>query len=71
LALTWLLQGLVYSLQILYLVLGSLCGTLIYKVLKIKTIRPSPSSRRWSPSAHAQLQAHLPYKNSLRPTTGQ
>ena len=38
LALTWLLQGLVYSLQIVYLVLGSLCGTLIYKVLKIKTI---------------------------------
>ena len=36
LALTWLLQGLVYSLQIVYLVLGSLCGTLIYKVLKIK-----------------------------------
>ena len=42
LALTWLLQGLVYSLQIVYLVLGSLCGTLIYKVLKIKTIRPRP-----------------------------
>lgn len=42
LALTWLLQGLVYSLQIVYLVLGSLCGTLIYKVLKLKPFAQDP-----------------------------
>lgn len=42
LILTWILQGVMYSLQMIYLVLGSLCGTFIYKVLKIKTIRPRP-----------------------------
>src|SRR5690606_25140868 len=38
----WIVQGLIYSLQIIYLVLGSTVGTLIYKVLKTKTVRPRP-----------------------------
>lgn len=38
----WIVQGLIYSLQIIYLVLGSTAGTLIYKVLKTKTVRPRP-----------------------------
>jgi undecaprenyl-diphosphatase len=38
----WLIQGLVYTLQILYLVLGSMVGTIIYKLLKTKTVRPRP-----------------------------
>jgi len=39
---TWALQGLLYSLQMLYLILGSTVGTAIYKVLKTKTVRPRP-----------------------------
>ncbi|WP_347473500.1 phosphatase PAP2 family protein [Acinetobacter thermotolerans] len=39
---TWLLQGLIYSLQMLYLVLGSTIGTILYKILKTKTSRPRP-----------------------------
>lgn len=38
----WYLQGLSYSLQIIYVFLGSLIGTAIYKVLKQKTVRPRP-----------------------------
>ncbi|MFU9047239.1 phosphatase PAP2 family protein [Acinetobacter tibetensis] len=38
----WILQGLSYSLQMLYLILGSLLGTAIYKILKTKTVRPRP-----------------------------
>lgn len=38
----WVLQGLQYSVQVLYLVLGCSVGTLIYKVLKNKTVRPRP-----------------------------
>ncbi|ATO18695.1 phosphatidylglycerophosphatase [Acinetobacter sp. LoGeW2-3] len=38
----WLLQGLLYSLQMLYLIVGSTMGTVIYKVLKTKTVRPRP-----------------------------
>ena len=30
----WLIQGLMYTLQIVYLVFGSMVGTLIYKLLK-------------------------------------
>lgn len=42
LLMVWWMQGLVYSLQIVYLVLGSSMGTIIYKLLKIKTVRPRP-----------------------------
>lgn len=38
----WVVQGIQYSLEILYLLLGSLLGTAIYKLLKTKTIRPRP-----------------------------
>jgi len=37
-----MLQGLSYSLQMVYLILGSLLGTAIYKILKTKTVRPRP-----------------------------
>ena len=36
----WYVQGLNYSVQILYVFLGSLVGTTIYKLLKQKTVRP-------------------------------
>jgi len=39
LAAVWLLQGLLYGLQMLYLIISSLAGTGIYKVLKKKTVR--------------------------------
>ena len=42
LILVWIMQGLVYTMQIIYLILGSTLGTFIYKVLKIKTVRPRP-----------------------------
>jgi len=42
LAAVWLLQGLLYGLQMLYLIISSLAGTGIYKVLKKKTVRPRP-----------------------------
>ena len=38
----WYVQGLNYSVQILYVFLGSLVGTTIYKLLKQKTVRPRP-----------------------------
>lgn len=38
----WLMQGLMYGIQMIYLVLSGSVGTLIYKVLKIKTVRPRP-----------------------------
>ena len=38
----WVLQGVQYTPQILYVVLGGAVGTLIYKVLKSKTVRPRP-----------------------------
>lgn len=38
----WSLQGLSYSVQMLYLIVGSGLGTLIYKVLKKHTVRPRP-----------------------------
>lgn len=42
LATVWLMQGLSYSLEIIYLLLGSSVGTGIYKFLKQKTTRPRP-----------------------------
>ena len=42
LLLVWYVQGLSYSLQILYVFVGSLMGTTIYKILKQKTVRPRP-----------------------------
>ncbi|WP_163121313.1 phosphatase PAP2 family protein [Acinetobacter portensis] len=38
----WVLQGVQYTPQILYVVLGGAVGTLIYKILKSKTVRPRP-----------------------------
>lgn len=38
----WGIRGLEYGLQMLYIILGSTLGTLIYKVLKTKTVRPRP-----------------------------
>lgn len=42
LATVWLWQGLLYGLQITYLLLGGSVGTGIYKLLKSKTVRPRP-----------------------------
>lgn len=42
LALVWLLEGSQFTLQVIYIVLTGLIGTLIYKVLKTKTVRPRP-----------------------------
>lgn len=38
----WILQGLIYGLQLIYVGLSSLVGTAIYKLLKQKTVRPRP-----------------------------
>lgn len=38
----WVMQGLTYSLQILYLLISGSMGTLIYKFLKHQTTRPRP-----------------------------
>ncbi|OTG89966.1 phosphatase PAP2 family protein [Acinetobacter sp. ANC 3813] len=38
----WVLQGLMFGLQMLYMLLGGSVGTSIYKVLKKKTVRPRP-----------------------------
>lgn len=42
LALVWIMNGLNYYVQVVYLLLGSSVGTLIYKVLKRHTVRPRP-----------------------------
>ena len=42
LAIVWGMQGITYSLQIIYLLLGGSVGTAIYKFLKHKTTRPRP-----------------------------
>ncbi len=42
LLLTWLMQGIAYSLQMLYVIACGTVGTLIYKILKQKTTRPRP-----------------------------
>ncbi len=42
LAMVWLIEGLWYGLQILYLLLGGSIGTTLYKYLKRKTTRPRP-----------------------------
>ncbi|TXJ06545.1 MAG: phosphatase PAP2 family protein [Acinetobacter sp.] len=42
LAIVWLLHGLNYYLQVIYLILASSVGTLIYKLLKRHTVRPRP-----------------------------
>ena len=42
LLLVWIMQGLIYTSQIVYLILGSTVATIIYKMLKIKTVRPRP-----------------------------
>ena len=42
LAIVWGMQGINYSLQIIYLLLGGSVGTAIYKFLKHKTTRPRP-----------------------------
>ena len=41
-AIMWLLQGPQYTIQVLYIVTFSSIGTLIYKILKTKTVRPRP-----------------------------
>lgn len=38
----WLVQGLHYYWQMLYVMSGMLCATAIYKLLKHKTLRPRP-----------------------------
>ncbi len=38
----WLIQGASYYWQMLYVILGMLCATAIYKLLKQKTLRPRP-----------------------------
>lgn len=38
----WVMQGLAYGLQILYVIAAGSVGTLIYKFLKNKTTRPRP-----------------------------
>ncbi|AMW80424.1 phosphatidylglycerophosphatase [Acinetobacter sp. TGL-Y2] len=42
LSIVWVMQGIAYSLQIVYLLVGSSLGTGIYKLLKTKTTRPRP-----------------------------
>lgn len=42
LGIVWLLQGISYSVQVLYMLSMSGFGTLLYKVLKQKTLRPRP-----------------------------
>lgn len=42
LGVVWLTQGWSYIGSIIYLLLGTLMGTVIYKLLKTKTIRPRP-----------------------------
>ena len=42
LATVWIVQGMSYSLQIVYVLLGGSVGTSIYKLLKKKTVRPRP-----------------------------
>ncbi len=42
LAAVWILHGLHYGVQILYLIAGGSVGTAIYKILKNKTVRPRP-----------------------------
>lgn len=42
LLIVWAVQGLGYSLQILYLVVASNIGTIFYKILKKQTLRPRP-----------------------------
>ncbi|MDV2470297.1 phosphatase PAP2 family protein [Acinetobacter chinensis] len=38
----WAMKGLEFYVQLIYLALGCLIGTMIYKVLKSKTVRPRP-----------------------------
>ena len=38
----WLSHGLRFSKQMIYVLLASSCGTLLYKLLKRKTVRPRP-----------------------------
>lgn len=42
LATVWIVQGMSYSVQIVYVLLGGSVGTSIYKLLKKKTVRPRP-----------------------------
>mgnify|MGYP003500557778 FL=1 len=42
LALAWWVRGWDFSFSIVYVLLGTLVGTAIYKILKAKTIRPRP-----------------------------
>jgi undecaprenyl-diphosphatase len=42
LATTWMVRGLGYALELVYMCLGTLCGTIFYKFLKRKTVRPRP-----------------------------
>ena len=42
LGVTWWLKGWQFKSSILYILLGTLVGTAIYKILKTKTIRPRP-----------------------------
>jgi len=38
----WVMNGVMFSLQIIYLLLSCSMGTAIYKILKVKTTRPRP-----------------------------
>ncbi|MCG2609229.1 MULTISPECIES: phosphatase PAP2 family protein [unclassified Acinetobacter] len=42
LASLWMLEGVFYLVQLVYLLLSGSVGTLIYKILKQKTVRPRP-----------------------------
>jgi len=42
LASLWVLEGALYIVQLLYLLISGLVGTAIYKILKDKTVRPRP-----------------------------
>lgn len=42
LVLVWFMQGIAYTLQLIYLVFTTFIATLIYKLLKHKTVRPRP-----------------------------
>jgi undecaprenyl-diphosphatase len=42
LAAVWAMQGFYFVTKVLYILVGGLFGTLIYKILKTKTVRPRP-----------------------------
>ncbi len=42
LSVVWAARGLAYAVELAYMALGTFCGTLLYKFLKRKTVRPRP-----------------------------